>query len=69
MVDGRNLNYVTISDGKHVLWQQALDDSPPVMAGELEDSEVLSITPLENGAYTYITGKWRYDVMLLRGLG
>lgn len=66
--DSKMLNYITITDGKNILWQQALNDTPPQKTAELEEGEILSITPYESGNFAYVIGKWRYDVMLLRGL-
>lgn len=67
--DGKMLYYVTKADGKNTLWQKTLDDAPPQKMAELGEGLLLDISPLPNGGFAYILGGWRFDVMLLRGLG
>jgi Tol biopolymer transport system component/DNA-binding winged helix-turn-helix (wHTH) protein len=67
--DAKTLYYVTKEDGKTALWRKSLDDTPPQKIADLGDGQVLGISPAENGNFAYIIGGWRFDVMLLRGLG
>ena len=67
--DGKTLYYVTRVNAKNSLWQKNLDDSAPQKIADLGDGAVLGISPVENGSFAYIIGNWRFDVMLIRGLG
>ncbi len=67
--DAKALNYVTTSNGRNFLWEQTLDNARPRQIADLGDLQVLHISPAENGSFAYIAGKWRFDVMLLHGLG
>jgi Tol biopolymer transport system component/DNA-binding winged helix-turn-helix (wHTH) protein len=67
--DAKTLYYVTKKDGKTTLWQTSLDNAPPQKIADLGDGLVIGISPAENGNFAYIIGGWRFDVMLLRGLG
>lgn len=67
--DGEVLYYAIVRDGKNQLWQQPMDDSPPQKIGDLGEGELFSLAPLGGGDFAYVIGRWRYDVMLLRGLG
>lgn len=67
--DGKTLHYVTSADGKNMLWQTRLDGTAPQEVANLGDGSLLDVSSVENGKYTYIIGSWRFDVMLIRGLG
>lgn len=66
--DGALIYFHAIADGHNSLWRQTLNDAPPQKVADLGDGEVFGISSAENGNFVYIIGKWRFDVMLLRGL-
>ena len=67
--DGKTLYYATTEEGKNTLWRKVLDDTPPEKVADLGDGVLEDVSAVENGRFVYIIGGWRFDVMLLRGLG
>ncbi|MGD9562166.1 MAG: winged helix-turn-helix domain-containing protein [Pyrinomonadaceae bacterium] len=67
--DGRELYYTLIADGRNTLWRTGLDAAAPMKIADIGDEHVLDVTPVDNGGFAYVSGGWRFDVMLIRGLG
>lgn len=65
--DSKNVNYVLSSNGNNTLWY-AGPATDPVKAADLSSGEMLSFTSFENGRFSYVTGDWRFDAMLIEGL-
>jgi Tol biopolymer transport system component len=67
--DGQTLYYVVGKGGVNALWRRQLASETSDKMADLLNGEILSISNADDGSFTYISGSWRFDVMLLRGLG
>lgn len=67
--DSSILNYVLVTDGLSAIWQQPLGTGEPQKIADLGPSEVIGLTAADSGGFACVAGQWKYDVMLLRGLG
>jgi Tol biopolymer transport system component len=67
--DNKTLYYVTEKAWRNSLWQQSLDDQPPVLIGDTGSEEVgeFAVSP-DGKSLGFIRGKWIHDAVLIEGL-
>ena len=67
--DGTSLIYSGRVNARVSIWQQSISEAPPKMLADLGDDSLMqfSISPDEKSLAT-IRGKWKHDVVLIRGL-
>ncbi|MBC7898612.1 MAG: PD40 domain-containing protein [Saprospiraceae bacterium] len=67
--DNKTLNYILDSNGRNSLWRQSIDEQAPQLVDDLGGEEIryFAVSQTDN-IFSYIRGKWNYDVVLLTGL-
>jgi DNA-binding winged helix-turn-helix (wHTH) protein/Tol biopolymer transport system component len=66
--DSRSLYYMTQSSSGTSLWVNEIAADKPTKLADLGGGEVLGFTVASDGTIAFVSGGWRRDVMLLRGL-
>jgi sugar lactone lactonase YvrE len=66
--NGSSLYYVTRSEKGNSLWISDITLDQPKKIADLGSGEVLGFSVADDGTIAYVSGGWRRDVMLIRGL-
>ena len=67
--DSRTLNFIVNTDGRNILWQQALDETSARMVADLGGDEIRDLAILPDGrSFAFVRGKWSHDAVLISGL-